>query len=97
MKYDSKGSVLWTSQQGSSGDDSGKSLTVDKISGNILVAGYVAGSINGKPYAGGAADIILMEFSSADVVLTTRLTGSSRDDYGYGVSVVNGGAAYIAG
>ena len=67
------------------------------INGNILGTGYAGGSVNGQPFAGGTRDIILMDYSSAGVVLSTRMTGSSGNDYGYGVACVNSGAAYIAG
>ena len=88
--------MLWTSQQGSSSDDNGYGVAVDK-SGNFFVTGRASGSINGQPYAGGEMDIILLEYSSDGVVLTTRMTGTTGDDQGRGVTVVSGGAAYITG
>ena len=51
MKYDSTGSVLWTSQQGTSGTDVGKCVAVSG-DGFIYVTGYTSGSLNGQPYKG---------------------------------------------
>ena len=96
MKYDSTGTLLWAKLSGSSDEDMGNGVSVD-INGNILVAGYVGGSVNGQTYAGGAADIILLEYSSAGVLLTTQLTGTAGDDQGFGVTVSQDGAAYVAG
>ena len=99
LKYDSTGVLLWTKEAGSAGTDYGKSLTVHN-SGNILVAGFAQGSVNGQPYVpcgNSGWDIIMLEYSSVGILLTTSMTGSNKDDVAYGVAVVNGGAVYIAG
>ena len=51
IKFNSTGSVLWTSEQGTSGDDRGYGVAVNG-DGFIFVAGVVAGSINGQAYQG---------------------------------------------
>ena len=45
------GSVLWTSQQGTSGADVGYGVAVSG-DGSVLVTGYASGSLNGQLYAG---------------------------------------------
>ena len=48
MKYDSTGSVLWTSQQGSSSNDYGYGVAVSG-DGFIYITGYTyGGSLNGQ-------------------------------------------------
>ena len=51
MKYDTAGSVMWTSQQGTSVTDVGKCVAVsgDRF---IYVTGYTSGSLNGQPKKG---------------------------------------------
>ena len=51
MKYDSTGSVLWTSQQGTTGADEGYTVAVSG-DGFIYATGYTSGSLNGQPYLG---------------------------------------------
>ena len=51
MKYDLTGSVLWTSQQGTSGADFGQGVAVSG-DGFVYVTGYTGGSLNGQPTKG---------------------------------------------
>ena len=57
LKYNSAGSLLWTRDAGSTGDDFGYGVAVGG-DGFVYVTGYVGGSLNGHPYAGLAGDNI---------------------------------------
>ncbi len=52
LKYDSSGSLLWTQETGTSGDDSGNSVIVSADGISIYVTGWAVGSLYGQPYAG---------------------------------------------
>ncbi len=81
---------------GSTLSDIGRSVKVDG-DGIVFVTGDAGGSLNGQPYAGGPADIFLLQYSSDGVLLSTNMTGSSGYDEGYGIAVGTTGAVYIAG
>ena len=51
MKYGSTGSVLWTSLQGTSGDEKAFDVAVS-VDGFIYVTGYTGGSLNTQPFQG---------------------------------------------
>ena len=52
IQYDSTGSVRWTRQQGTSGDDRGYSVAVSG-DGLVYVTGQTAGILNSQTWAGG--------------------------------------------
>ena len=73
MKYDSTGSVLWTSQLGSTGADEGSGVAVsgDKF---IYVTGYTGGSLNSQPNKGRWHCFYYLKFANliiTQVVLTS--------------------------
>ncbi len=53
LKYNSSGSLLWTQETGSSGEDQGMGVAVTADGSSIYVMGLSSGSVNGQPYAGG--------------------------------------------
>jgi hypothetical protein len=72
-------------------------VVVDNVNSLVLVAGSAAGSISGQAYAGGGADIVLLEYSLDGVLAATEMTGTSATDSGYGVALSSAGSAFIAG
>ncbi len=52
LKYDSSGSLLWTRETGTSGDDVGDGVSVSVDVNSIYVTGFASGSLNGQPHAG---------------------------------------------
>jgi len=95
VKYNDSGVKQWTKQLGSSSEDYGYSVAVDS-SGNIYVAGYTAGNLDGNTSAGNE-DMILIKYNPAGIKLWTRQLGSSNNDEALGVGVDGSGNVYVAG
>ncbi len=53
LQYDSTGSLLWTRQTGTSGNDNGLGVSATADGNFIYVAGFAQASLNNQPYAGG--------------------------------------------
>ena len=60
-KYNPEGKKLWVRQWGTAGDDEGKSVITDSF-GNIYVAGYTEGSLDGNTNKG-KSDIFLAKYN----------------------------------
>lgn len=58
LKYDGEGNQLWKRTFGSPAEDWGNGVTVDAM-GNVLITGYTAGSIDGRPPLGGRDAFLL--------------------------------------
>jgi hypothetical protein len=95
VKYDSSGARQWTQQLGTSGDDVAEGVAVDPI-GNIYVAGYTKGGLDGNTSAG-ENDLFLVKYDSAGAKQWTRQLGSSYDDLAYSVAVDGSGNIYVTG
>ena len=75
IKYDSSGKKIWTRQLGTNTNDEGWGITTDS-SGNIYVAGFTNGGLDGNTYQGGA-DIVLIKYDSSGSQIWTRQFGTS--------------------
>jgi hypothetical protein len=53
LQYSTAGSMLWTRETGTSGDDFGSGVAASADGQYVYVSGYVSGSLNGQPSAGG--------------------------------------------
>ncbi|MFH1226477.1 MAG: SBBP repeat-containing protein, partial [Planctomycetota bacterium] len=98
VKYDSKGNRKWTRQLGTIEYDFAQGVAVD-TSGNIYVAGYTYGDLDGTN-AGtgtGTSDLFLVKYDSAGAKQWTRQLGTTEDEYAYGVAVDAAGNIYAAG
>jgi len=95
VKYNTAGDWQWSRVWGTNGTDRGIAVTVDGA-GNIYVAGYSDGQLDGQPKPGGY-DMFLCKFDAAGNKLWTRMAGSPQDDYAYGVCVDNEHNVYISG
>jgi hypothetical protein len=93
-KYDSSGSLLWTSQLGTSDRDMSNSVAIDG-SGNAYISGQTDGSLGG-PNAGNW-DAFLAKYDSSGSLLWTRQMGTTVDDRSCSVAVDGLGNAYISG
>ena len=82
---------------GTASNDRGHGIAVDS-SGNIYVAGYTAGALDGETNNGGD-DIFLTKYNSAGTRQWTRLSGTSGSDQsGWGAVAVDGsGNIYVVG
>jgi outer membrane protein assembly factor BamB len=96
-KYDSTGTRQWTKQLGvSSKSTLGQSVKTDS-SGNIFVAGYTNGNLDGNTLTG-TQDFFLTKFDSTGAKKWTKQLGvASKATYGYGAATDSSGNIFVAG
>ena len=91
-KYGPDGTVLWTRQFGTSGDDYGNDVAVN--SSGVFVVGQTSGGFPGQPNPMGT-DAFAGRFDTGDGGGGwIHQLGSDGGDYGFGVAAVRG-AAYV--
>jgi hypothetical protein len=107
-KYDPLGNVLWATSAGGTGDENGKSITVD-ASGNIYVTGsfksytMTIGSTslinNNTTSMFSARDIFVIKYDPSGNALWARKAGGATvdDDEGEDIAVDVGGNVYVTG
>ena len=93
-KYNAAGSQLWSRQFGTSDDDESLAISADKL-GNIFVAGYTVGSLEGVN--AGGRDAFLSEYNAAGNLVWTHQLGTSADDQSSAVAADGLGNVYISG
>ena len=85
----------WTIQHGTASEDLANGIALDS-SGNIYVAGFTSGSLDGKTYAGGR-DIFVVKYSADRTRQWTKQLGTASDDEAIGIAVDNSGNVYVTG
>ena len=94
-RYTTTGSVGWTSQFGTTGDDSPLGVAVDNA-GHVDVVGSTTGSLFGT--SSGQTDAFVRQYtSSTGAVAWSRQYGTSNADHGYGVAVDSSGNIDVVG
>lgn len=93
-KYDASGTILWTRQFGTNGDDIAYTVAVGS-SGDVLVAGTTLGNLEGN--SAGTSDAFVRKYDSNGNVLWTRQFGTFTIDDALSVAVDNSGNALVAG
>ncbi|TFD54376.1 hypothetical protein E3T46_00925 [Cryobacterium sp. Hh11] len=73
---DTDGTVEWTTQDGSSGDDRGAAITIDDA-GRLLVVGHTNGRLSSGPAAGGT-DVFIITLDPTAALLTGHSWAPSR-------------------
>jgi hypothetical protein len=96
-KYDSSGVKQYTRQLGVAGQSTyGRSVATD-ASGNVYVAGYTRGGLDGNTLTG-TADFFVTKYGSSGVKQYTRQLGvAAQDTYGLSVATDASGNVYVAG
>jgi hypothetical protein len=95
-KFDGSGARLWTRQHGNTSANFAQGLALD-WNGNVYVAGYTWGALDGQANTG-LYDGMLLKYDSSGARLWTRLFGTTSPDYATGVAVDwNGDNIYVAG
>ena len=95
MKLDPSGSWLWTRQRGSTFWDYARALQLD-ARGNVLVAGYTRGDLDGNENAGGK-DVFLAKLAADGVWQWTRQRGSVADDDAWDLGTDVAGNIFLTG
>ncbi|MCP4129533.1 MAG: hypothetical protein GY754_00830, partial [bacterium] len=86
---------IGTRQMGTTDNDWAAGVSVDST-GNIYVAGYTSGGLDGNTNAG-LADIFLVKYNSLGEKEWTRQMGTTESDCAHGVSVDIAGNIYVVG
>ena len=96
-KYDSIGVKQYTRQLGVAGKNTvGYSVATD-ASGNVYVAGYTTGGLDGNTLTG-TQDFFVTKYNSSGVKQYTRQLGvAGKNTYGYSVATDANGNVYVAG
>lgn len=94
-KYNNSGTRLWTYQVGTSDSDYVEGM-VSTTSGETYMIGYTYGTLSGQVSQGGV-DIILIKTDANGNKIWDVQTGSSENDYGFGVTVDSSGDVFIVG
>jgi Beta-propeller repeat len=84
-KFSRSGTLLWTVQAGGDGEDRSNAIAVDS-SGNVLIAGYGTGNVNGIVNQGGR-DAFVMKYDTNGSLVWTYMGGISSDDEFNGIAV----------
>jgi hypothetical protein len=96
-KFSSDGTKLWTKQSGSSSDDKGLSVATDII-GNLYIAGYTWGDLDGNSNSGGY-DIFLSKYQPYKKIMINHHAGNTavididaidNDNYVLSYNIING-------
>gem|GEM_PF-254612 len=99
-KYDAWGNCFWAKSAGGSGDDRGRSITVD-WEGNVYVTGDFSGKANFGDYilvSKYETDIFIAKYDATGNCLWVKSGGGSKGfDYGNCVSTDGEGNVYVTG
>jgi hypothetical protein len=93
-KYDSTGSIIWTRQMGSTGEDIAFSVAIDS-NNNVYISGYTFGSLDGTN--AGLADAFLAKYDSTGIKVWTRQLGSTVSESATSVAIDSNNNVYITG
>ena len=96
-KYDSSGTKISTKQLGTAGKKTGANGVAVDANGNVYVAGYTYGGLDGNTLMG-ASDYFLTKYDSSGTKVRTKQLGvAGAYTYANGVAVDANGNVYVAG
>jgi hypothetical protein len=95
MRYGADGTLAWSRQLGSPGDDSVSGVALDGA-GNVYVSGTTSGDVAGTGNAG-SLDAFLVSFDANGSLRWKRQLGTAETDSTSGVAVDAVGNVYMAG
>jgi hypothetical protein len=94
VKYDPSGTMLWSRQFGTDGNDVGFTVATD-LDGCVLVAGYTSGDLAGLGNAG-KNDVFIARFDRDGDHQWTRQVGTSGEEAAYSVTADLNGIISVA-
>jgi len=95
IKHDSDGNQKWVRQMGSSSAEYVTGIVSDD-GGNVYVAGYTYGSLDGQSTEMGT-DLFIVKFDNDGNMIWVRQLGTSSDVKPTGISIDHDGNIYLAG
>ncbi len=93
--YGTDGTLLWTRQFGTGGNELARGLAVDP-QGNLYLVGYTTGTLPGQTSAGDQ-DAFLRKYDPQGNELWTRQFGTAGSDFAVAVAVDPQGYVYVVG
>lgn len=94
VKYDPSGTMLWSRQFGTDGNDIGFAVATD-VDGGVIVAGYTSGDLSGLGNAG-KNDVFGARFDRDGNHQWTRQVGTAGDEAAYSVTADLTGSISVA-
>ena len=88
--------IKWVDLMGSGGEEVVNALTVDQ-KGQAFAVGSSNGEFEGKPYGGGAFDVLTTRHKPDGTRSFTHLFGTRGAEAGMGVAVSDAGGTYLGG
>ena len=95
VKYDASGTKQWTKQLGTSSHDFAFGVATGS-SGNVYLAGYTSGGLDGNSNSGNR-DLFVLKYDSSGTKQWTKQLGTSSSDSASGVATDSSGNVYVAG
>jgi hypothetical protein len=95
-KFNSSGIEQWTRQAAPYANDGALALTTD-TSGNVFIAGYTQGAIDGSATFGGATDGYVTKLDSSGNLQWNQQFGGTGSDRAAAITVDNAGNVFVAG
>jgi hypothetical protein len=93
-KFDASGSVVWSQQIGTAGNDTSQSVAVD-TSGNVYITGNTYGDL--ARANSGSSDAFLTKFDTSGNELWSRQIGTTTGDGSTSAAIDASGNVYISG
>lgn len=102
VKFNSNGTLLWSTYYGGSGDDQAYSVSTDN-SGNIYLVGFTSSIANiasggfQNTYGGGSNDAFIVKFNSDGNRIWSSYFGGESEDQAWGVTTDLNGNVFMCG
>lgn len=94
-KWNSDGTIDWTKQWGTLGDDEANAIAIDS-NGNIFITGLTGGELDGNT-SFGERDVFLTKLTSDGTKIWTKQWGNASGDKGNSVAIDKNGNIFVAG
>lgn len=96
-KYDTSGNKQWTRQMGVATKNTGAQSVAADTFGNVFVAGYTKGALDGNAKVGNQ-DMILTKYTATGVLQWTKQLGvAAATIFSYGAAIDSSGRLYVSG
>jgi len=94
LKYDSTGTLIWSTQFGTDKDDRAYAITIDN-NDDVLISGYTLGDLEGTN--NGESDLTIVKFDSSATQQWIQQYGTTESDIGFGVTYDSNNNVYLTG